>query len=74
MEVSRSATLRENERIKHIVAAITAWANALIIGGFAKMGVDTTIELFPALWIVFGTWLIWMASLMLTLMKAEGEL
>lgn len=73
-EISRSQTLRDNERIKHLSGAFTAWANALVIAGFGKMGLDGQIELYPSLWILGGLWIISMASLALSMLQAEGEI
>lgn len=53
-EFSRSETLRDNERIKHWASALSAWGNALVIGGFGKMIADKKIELSPALGILWG--------------------
>ena len=73
-EYSRSETLRDNERIKHIAGALTAWGNALVIGGFGKAVVDQNLELRLILGMFLGSVMLWMASTILTMLVAEGEL
>ena len=73
-EISRSQTLRDNERIKHLAGTLATWANALVIAGFGTMGIDGKVEVYPILWILGGFWLIWMSSLGLTMLQAEGEM
>ena len=74
LEISRSETLRDNERIKHFVGAMTAWSNALLIGGIGKSIVDLRIELGPAVGSLLGASGIWMSSTILTMLVAEGEI
>lgn len=71
---SRSQTLRDNERIKHWTGALSAWGNALVIGGFGKMVVDQKLELVPSLGILGGIVVLWMGSTVLTMLVAEGEI
>jgi hypothetical protein len=73
-EISRSQTLRDNERIKHWTSALAAWGNALVIGGFGKMVVDQKLELVPCLGIIGGIVVLWMGSVILTMLVAEGEI
>lgn len=73
-EVSRSQTLRDNERIKHFAGAVTAWANALVIGGFGAMIVEQKMMLGPTLGILGGFVVVWICSMVLTMLKAQGEI
>ena len=73
LEISRSETLRANERIKHFAGALTACSNALLIGSIGKIVVDLDLELGPAAGILLGIAGIWMSSIMLTMLVAEGE-
>lgn len=73
-EISRSETLRDNERIKHGAGALTAWGNALLIGGFGKAIVDQKLDLRLILGILLGSVMLCMASMILTMLVAEGEI
>ena len=73
-EISRSETLRDNERIKHIAGALTAWGNAFVFGGFGKAVVDQNLELRLALGVLLGFAMLWMPSTILTMLVAEGEI
>lgn len=73
-EYSRSETLRDNERIKPIAGALTAWGNALVIGGFGKAVVDQNLELRLILGMLLGSVMLWMASTILTMLVADGEI
>lgn len=73
-EVSRSQTLRDNERLKHLASAITAWANALVIGGFTKMSLEQVLSLAGFLMVIGGCVMVWLSSLGLTMLTAEGEI
>ena len=71
---SRSETLRDNEWIKHWTSALSAWGNALVIGCAGKMVVDQRMELVPSLGIVAGAVVLWMGSVLLIMLVAEGEI
>lgn len=73
-EVSHSQTLRNNERLKHFTGALTAWANALVIGGFAKMIADGKTEIGASLAILVGFVVVWISSQVLTMLQAEDEI
>lgn len=73
-EYSRSETLRDNERIKHIAGAMTAWGNALVIGGFGRVILDQNLEVGSISGILLGSVMLWMASTILTMLVAEGEI
>lgn len=73
-DFSRSETLRDNERIKHWTSTLSTWGNALVIGDFGKMIADQKIELSPALGILWGIAALWMGSIVLTMLVAEGEI
>lgn len=74
MEVSRSETLRDNERIKHAATAVTAWANALIFGAIGKMVLDKHLELLPSLGVIGAVVVLVLCSKSLTMLVAEGEI
>jgi len=74
LEISRSETLRDNERIKHFAGALTAWSNALVIGSCGKMIVDLSLDPGPFAGIFFGFAGVWMSSMMFTMLVAEGEI
>ena len=73
-DISRSKTLRDNERIKHWTGALSAWGNALVIGGFGKMSVDHRLEVIPSVGILGGVVVLWMGSVVLTMLVSEGEI
>lgn len=74
VEVSRSQTLRDNERLKHFAGAVTAWANALVIGGFTKMALERAVSGVGLTMIAAGGVMVWLCSLGLTMLMAEGEI
>lgn len=74
IEISRSETLRDNEKVKHWSGALSTWGNALVIGGFGKMIVDLNVELGPVSEILFGFVMLWMSSIVLSMLVAEGEI
>ncbi len=73
-EISRSQTLRENERIKHFAGALTAWANSLVVGGFGAMAVAENFEIGPIAGILLGFMMLWISSIVLTMLQADGEI
>jgi hypothetical protein len=73
-EISRSETLRENERIKYWTGALSAWGNALVIGDVGNMVVHLRPELASSLGLLMGVGVLWMGAAVLTLLVAEGEI
>jgi uncharacterized membrane protein len=71
---SKSETLRRNERIKHGVTALTAFSVALIVGSVLRLLNEGQVEAFQLFWASVGLCLIWIASLLLTLLEAEDEI
>lgn len=74
MSLSKSETLRRNERVKHAATALTAFAVALIVGSILRMLSDHILDFFLLFWCLCAVCLIWIASLTLTLLQAEDEL
>ena len=73
-DLSRSQQLRANERIKHITIVLTALGNASIIGVIAKLQLKGEFHLADAFWMFGSLWLIWLASMTLTLLRSEEEI
>lgn len=73
-EISRSQTLRNNERLKHFAGFLTALANALVIGGFGKMTAVGEFSIGASLAVFIGFVVVWISSVLLTMLQAEGEI
>jgi hypothetical protein len=72
-ERSKSETLQTNERIKHAANALTAFCVALSVAITVRLQTQG-IDIISLFWIVTALALIWVASLLLTLLRAEDEL
>jgi hypothetical protein len=73
MDISKSQTLRFNERIKHAANTVTAFCVALTVAITVRMQAQG-FDLPGLLWIGGALFLIWIASLLLTLLQAEEEI
>ena len=73
MNRSRSETLRVNERLKHLSSATTTFCAALSVGIVIRMQ-SQGVGAVDLLWIGAAATLIWIASLVLTLLQADDEI